>query len=235
MSRGARVGLSLLGTVLVLGVAGVLWFVAVLSGGFDDLFDVSHPKESSSEVRAARERGSARLEVDTVAFVAQAGAATGLRHRQGVESRADFCDEGQHNWKTDTDYDLLCTAERRVLLLGVAADAQAQVGALAAWLDGQGYHPAYGEGVRFTRDPGAAVDDGDLGQAVTYVGPGSRRLEVELLAHDSPLYRLAFLGDPRRPLTVDGSVVDDSFAPSRLVGPDAFGVLVTLSVTSFED
>lgn len=235
MSRGAKVVLTILGALLALGVAGVLWFVAVMSGGFDNLLDIDHPKESDSDVRAARARGVARLDQATAALVAELGQGTGLRQEARLGGRADLCDKGEHNWKTDTDYDLRCTVERKVLLLGEGARATEQLDALATWLEGSDYRPLYGEGVRLTRDPGPTVHDSLLPSSTRYSGPGPRQLEVVLLANDSPAYRLPFVGDPRRALLLDGVPVDDDFQPAQVVGATRYGVLLVLSLTSFED
>lgn len=86
--------------VLTAGIfaAGLLWLVVVFSGGLDDLLDVRQPSPDDRRVVEARERSEQRLAEELEAITGTAPSAADSE-----------CVEGQHNWKIDDPYDLLCT------------------------------------------------------------------------------------------------------------------------------
>jgi hypothetical protein len=171
-------------------------------------------------------------------LVTEAAAATGLRLRPGATLAGDWCEEGQHNWKVDDDYDLLCTVDRTVLLLGDEAQAGSQLASLEGWLDRAGYRPSYqGAGIGPRLDTDGFVSDDELGTGGMYAAVDREgwRIDVRLLAADSPAYRMPRSGDPRSRLRVDGSPVDERYPGSGLVSRGEYGVWLTLVVESFRD
>jgi hypothetical protein len=108
-------------TLLLLAVAPVVLFalwiglvIVSLSGGFDDLFAGDPPRQGGPEVVAARNEAARELAADsarlTAAVVVPAlGAAAAPVGRGEV---TPSCQEGQHNWKIDDDFDLACDLDR---------------------------------------------------------------------------------------------------------------------------
>lgn len=106
-----RLVLWTVGLVATLLAASVLYLFASLSGGLDDLLDLSTPQAGDREVVQAQERTLEGLRDDVSALpVVPAATATG-----------EQCQVGQHDWKIDDDFDLACTALR-----GVAAEGSTQ-------------------------------------------------------------------------------------------------------------
>ena len=95
MARRRRIVLWVVAAVLAVPVVLAAMLYASLSGGWDDAF---RPKktESSRDVRAAREKAEPKLRERTAGLPGTFGPS------------ANECDEGQHNWKVDDDYDVAC-------------------------------------------------------------------------------------------------------------------------------
>ena len=82
----------------VLCTAFVAWVFIAFSGGLDDVLDVRDPAPDDRRVVEARERSEERLAAELA----------GITGTEPSGASAD-CEEGQHNWKIDDPYDLLCT------------------------------------------------------------------------------------------------------------------------------
>ena len=126
-----------MGAFLVANVA------AQLSGGWDEVFDRSHPLPGDPEVVAARAVGARppwmprSLGSSTIAGrpaltggrVAQPALAGAEAMTEAVRARLG-CEVGSHNWKRDDPYDLLCSEVRRAIVAGDAASFRADMLAL---------------------------------------------------------------------------------------------------------
>lgn len=101
-----------LAPVVALAV-GAAVVVAVFSGGVDELFRGDPPRQGDPEVVAARQEAAADLadELDAVGALARS-VPSGSPVRLGGGLVDPGCRQGQHNWKIDDDYDLLCRLER---------------------------------------------------------------------------------------------------------------------------
>lgn len=103
--------------VLAPFVALAVWaalVVVAFSGGVDELFRGDPPREDDPEVVAARQQASVDLAADTDAVAdgtALPALPAGAARLGGGEVHPE-CWEGQHNWKIDDDYDLICHLER---------------------------------------------------------------------------------------------------------------------------
>ncbi len=99
---------------LVVGVAAGLFVLLVVaftvSGGWQQLGRRFGPSESSPEVVAARRAGEAAIRPLAMDLVAgPVTEALGPEARQvGQPEATSRCEEGQHDWKIDTSYDLRC-------------------------------------------------------------------------------------------------------------------------------
>jgi hypothetical protein len=162
-------------TLVLVCVVGLALFVAAvvvsLSGGLDDVLDVGKPTEDSRKVEKARDRAVPTVERQHAAVVrGLPGEDTGIRVSD------DACDQGQHNWKVDDDYDLDCVLSRGTVLhvqgpLG-AGDLTAAVAArLTGWVQEQ---PSYDLRARPRWTFGGAADGqaGVLEVALLEVPPG---------------------------------------------------------------
>jgi hypothetical protein len=127
-------------TAFLIGAAvGVPMFMlaalyASVSGGWDDAF---RPKktESSREVRAARERALPRVDEYT----------NGLPG--GFGEPVSECDQGQHNWKIDDDYDVSCVLRTTAVVTGRERELAADVRELHETLTRLGWRPRFGDGL----------------------------------------------------------------------------------------
>jgi hypothetical protein len=129
---------------------------AQLSGGWDEVFDRSHPQPGDPEVVAAREVGARAVEAEIDRVVAAAvPALTAGRVAQPAPRGADAvdealvagCEEGQHNWKRDDPFDLACWEVRRAILAGDAGEFRADMVALDAALLQAGWLHSYDDGL----------------------------------------------------------------------------------------
>jgi hypothetical protein len=107
--------------VLVAAGAGVLWFFAMLSGGWDDL--IGHgPSAKDRDVVAAIAQSHQRNQQELDELLRDVvRPAMGARVPTLATATADGCDPGQHNYKRDDSYHLLCTVGDAVLLTGTTA------------------------------------------------------------------------------------------------------------------
>ena len=140
MPRWLRWGWGAAGIIGAIVLAFMLWIAAAMSGGLDDLLDMSSPAPEDGDVRRARERAiaSAAAEVRAVeAHLVAAGAGAIVGRGAGEE-----CHVGQHNWKIDDSYDLRCTA--REVLACTAGDPQSLRTVLHGLLVANGWTHSYG-------------------------------------------------------------------------------------------
>jgi hypothetical protein len=183
--------------------AGLLWLAAVLSGGFDDLLSGPGPSPDDRRVVDARQRSEAALQVQSSELTA-AVAADGPELLSGT---AGSCREGQHNWKIDDPFDLVCSqvhvtavpmgslgtfreqalaTHDRLLAAGWQPDGGPTTGELAerssiAWVVGEYWdHRAtfYDDGYDPSDLPTAGYVREDLALSVQWLTPSSTRLDV---------------------------------------------------------
>ena len=117
----------------VVAVAALLAanLAAQLSGGWDEVFDRSHPLPDDPRVVAAREVAGATVDaevarvVDEVVVPALIAGRVAQPALTGPDAATDRgigfdsgCELGSHNWKRDDPYDLLCTEIRRAIVAG---------------------------------------------------------------------------------------------------------------------
>ena len=130
------------GGVFVLGAAFVLYVWVGLSGGWDDAFRFDRPTEADPAVQAAREEVESRLVEESagrVAEVVRPALGPGATRAGWVVLRLP-CDEGQHNWKIDDDFDLACQLEvMEVVTLDDRAGFRAEMVALDEALRSEGW------------------------------------------------------------------------------------------------
>ncbi|WP_199424733.1 hypothetical protein [Actinotalea solisilvae] len=129
LPRWATVVIGVVVALLALLVGAVVWFLAMLSGGLDDLLGPRGPSAEDARVVEAREEHAGLLVAALEDVVAG---------RTVIASTDDSsCQEGQHNWKIDDPFDLRCT-QREVALVeggdpdGFRADMEALDAALVA-------------------------------------------------------------------------------------------------------
>lgn len=115
LPRWAKVVIGVVVAVVVLLAVAVVWFLAMLSGGIDDLFSTGGPSPDDKRVVEAREAHAELL----------ATALDEVVSGRAVVASADdaSCREGQHNWKIDDPYDLSCSQRRIALVEGGDLDA----------------------------------------------------------------------------------------------------------------
>lgn len=153
--RALRVGaIGLAVVALILGL--MLATLAVqLSGGWDDVLDLSQPMPEDAEVLAAREATAERVVQDLQGIAAEVAVpvlAAGRVAREAggpadpVADEPDGCVVGQHNWKVDDAFDLLCDEAASTVLAAQDAAVPDQLLALDAALQAQGWEP-YGVGL----------------------------------------------------------------------------------------
>lgn len=156
---------GVLAALVLAGVAVVGTFAVQFSGGWDDVLDLSKPQPGDPDVVAARLAGAEAAEAEVallsrqVVLPAMAGARVALPAPTGPDaaptagqggpgdrSTGSYCDIGQHNWKIDDPYDLVCREVRREILAGQAPTLAADLRAIHAALLAAGYVPA-GDGL----------------------------------------------------------------------------------------
>ena len=106
-----------------------------LGGGWDDVLDLSKPQADDAEVVAARSAGAASVEaelahvIEEIATPVLGGARTVTAPPVGESATDEItfsgCSEGQHNWKRDDPYDLVCWEQRSAILAAPGRDAPA--------------------------------------------------------------------------------------------------------------
>jgi hypothetical protein len=138
---------------LLLAVAGlvVLFLIyaglafASLVGAFDSLGG-DPPREGDPEVVAARQASAASLRQEA-ALVTQSAVLPSLPEGSAVLAQGEVvppCQEGQHNWKIDDDFDLACSQSRReVVTVPDQVSFRADMVRLDAALRDQGWRPAF--------------------------------------------------------------------------------------------
>lgn len=109
-SRRFTVVLSIVGVVVLLATGFVLFVVASMSGGFDELVPRRRPKETSAEVVRARAKAEQATPAALTAIVdgPVQQALGGAQRSVGAPANESRCETGQHNWMIDDDYDLRC-------------------------------------------------------------------------------------------------------------------------------
>ncbi len=116
-----RVVLWVVGVLVALLVAlgvFVLWLVAAVSGGLDDVFSGGGPAAEDAQVVAAGERAADSLETGGRRLggrVAAPALAAGSAVVGSAASSPD-CRTGQHNFKIDDDFDLVCHRSHRTVV-----------------------------------------------------------------------------------------------------------------------
>lgn len=128
----AKVVLGVVATLVVLVVGAVVWFLAMLNGGLDDLLDLGGPSPDDKRVVDAREAHAEVLAAVLGEVVADRDVV--------ATTQDDGCREGQHNWKIDDPYDLSCSQRTVALVQGGAVDGfRADMEALDAALVADGW------------------------------------------------------------------------------------------------
>jgi hypothetical protein len=129
--------LALFGLLVALVIASLVGAFESLLGGGDP------PRPEDARVVAARERASEPLaqDVERVTTVAGPALGPGAATLGGGEVRP-YCVEGQHNWKIDDDFDLICDLEHVELVAVRDKDSfRATMTALDAALVADGWSP----------------------------------------------------------------------------------------------
>ena len=109
LTKRVRIVLWIVGGVAAVIGGFVLWLAASLSGGLDNLLDLSHPTADSREVRAAAASARPRNEALLQQLLPRTPYATAV---------GDDCATGQHNWMVDDPYDLHCHLSDGALIVG---------------------------------------------------------------------------------------------------------------------
>lgn len=223
--RWLRVLLWALALTATLVTAAFVWLAAMLAGGLDDLLSPEGPTQDDAVVVQSGERAQRALAAEPLP-VAPAVAVAEQRR----------CEEGQHNWKIDTDYDLSCVAFRTTVSPGGGLPAfRTEALALHQRLVAEGWTgqdldlplvvTAYWDRRATFR---AGYSPADLPTA-GYVR-GGVRLEVSFLAGDEGLSppvaeaEPVFTGADGRPIQ-----------PTALVADGEYAVLLALSTEHFRE
>jgi hypothetical protein len=146
--------LGVLLAVVLVAAFFVANVAAQLSGGWDEVFDRSHPLPGDPEVVAARAVGAATADaelerlVTTVVVPALTDGRLAQPALAGPDAMTDrgvgldsACEVGFHNWKRDDPYDLLCSEIRRAVVAGDDASFRADLLALDRALTADGWLP----------------------------------------------------------------------------------------------
>ncbi len=110
------------------GVTAAIFLLLLVAfavfGAWPQLGRRSKPSESSPEVVAARQREEPAIRALAMELVAgPVTEAVGPRARQVDEPEVTSrCEEGQHDWKIDTSYDLRCSISVETTVAGEGAD-----------------------------------------------------------------------------------------------------------------
>jgi hypothetical protein len=225
--RALRWAAAILGAVVVLGVAFVTTLAVQMSGGWDDVLDLSKPLPGDPEVVAAREAGGARLDAETarvvdgvvlpnltdgrVAQPALTGAAA-LATDPGL-GLGSGCEVGSHDWKRDDPYDLYCVEVRRTVLAGSEGAFATDMPALHAALLADGWTPREPGSELPARLARAREEGGDR------PGPAAYRSE-----------------DGQFTLLVSFELFESyTGRPAPTLGQDEHAVMVSIDLESFRD
>ena len=152
--RVLRWVLGVLVAVVLVAAFFVANVAAQISGGWDEVFDRSHPLPGDPEVVAAREVGAATVDAEITRVVGEVvvPALTEGRVAQpaltGPEAMTDrtvglgsACEVGSHNWKRDDPFDLICTEIRRAVVAGDGTSFRPDILALHQALTADGWQP----------------------------------------------------------------------------------------------
>jgi len=138
---------------LLLGLAALAALFAVLAalvlaslfGVFESLGG-DPPREGDPEVVAARQDSAAALQQE-VALVTESAVLPALPPGSALLAEVEVtppCQEGQHNWKIDDDFDLACSQSRReVVSVPDRTSFRADMLQLDQALRANGWHPAF--------------------------------------------------------------------------------------------
>jgi hypothetical protein len=226
--------------VLLLAVAGLLALFLVLAGlallsifGALDSLGGDPPREGDPEVVAARQESGAALEQEA-ALVTQSAVLPSLPPGSELIARGEVvppCQEGQHNWKIDDDFDLVCSQSRReVVTVPDRTSFRADMVDLDEALRAQGWRPSFqpipdvltGYWDTLAGEQWANGTDGDVYSMADMPAAGytkqvegrPRTLAVSWVEHDSPGTELTSFVTSSR-FTVEGhEVAPEAFTDS---------------------
>jgi hypothetical protein len=229
--------------------AGVLWFMAMISGGFDDLFNSAGPFEGDTRVVVARDRTHQINDAELRQIVeGPVRAATGTRPSIVATARSNWCETGQHDWKRDDSYDLRCGLGDAVLIVGDKDSFREDMVTLhdALITDGTWTPDSHltlpsvmtdywDERVNMTRNRSRPYTVTDL-PPVTYAGVGhATRLSFDWSDGAAPSVRLPSFTDsvqwqtpaglPLMPVEVDALITD----------PQRYGLVIELERDYFDE
>jgi hypothetical protein len=187
----------LLSPVLAIG-AWLVFVVVGFAGGLDSLFAGSAPSPDDPEVVAARTAAAEEVGADVdrlTEAVLLPSLGPGAR-TLGTDDVAAACQEGQHNWKIDDDFDLRCDLDRVVVAAAPdLAGFESDMRALDVALTDEGWQPAGSFGISSVLDEywhkrselWAGYGPADLPSARYYRsgGTGPRSLTVDWLRNAS--------------------------------------------------
>lgn len=189
--RILRWALGGLAAVILVGAFLVANIAAQLGGGWDEVFDRSHPMPGDPDVVAARAAGAATVDaeiarvVDDVVVPSLNDGRVAQPALTGPEAMTDrgigidsACEVGSHNWKRDDAYDLLCTEIRRAIVAGDEASFRSDMLALDRALTADGWQPfdeVSGLPAALERaDADARATGGEPPNSSTFAGAGYR-------------------------------------------------------------
>lgn len=224
--------------VLLAGSALLLWIV--LSGGVDQILEGDPPRPDDAEVVEARTATQAWFAIDA-SRVADDVVAPGLGQEAallGTGDQAAPCEVGEHDWKVDDDFDLICRLESvRVLAVpsrdGRGAGREAVEAALRAdgwrsmWVSDHAGAPG-----RWTK----RVDERLLTLEAAWITPRAKGWELGY-QWDPDLALVRGLGQPREQTALrdaQGRVVDPE-ALVRQVPRSGYAVVLNQSVEYFRE
>ncbi len=139
--------------ILLVAVAGLLALFLLLAGlafaslvGAFDSLGGDPPREGDPEVVAARQESAAALQQEA-ALATQSTLLPSLPPGSSLLAQGEVvppCQEGQHNWKINDDFDLACSQSRReVVTVPDRVSFRADMVRLDAALRAQGWRPAF--------------------------------------------------------------------------------------------
>lgn len=244
--------LLVLGLTLAAGGAFLALVYVSLIGGVDELFGGEPPREDDPRVQSAQAEAAERLDAS--------GRALGELTRRSMQSPAQVlgggpvgpsCQQGQHNWKIDDDYDLSCRLTQvTVVAVEDRSRFHADTAALAAALEeewgedtfGLGrvldeyWEPRHGSGQVEVPAPGTdgySMEDLPPGR-YTDAGEGSHTLEVGWAEPTSPAHQVTYAVEDVDLTTPDGRPVTPAELV-RLIPGGGYAVVITESVEYFRE